>query len=145
MRFNLISSAYAAIENPVLPGGVGSGGKELGGTIIGNIIGAVTSMMMLVGFVLCLFFLVTGGIAWVISGGDKSKLQAAQDRITNAIMGLIILVASWAIMLLVSQFTGITFPNIPLPSLGNSGSTTTQGASQPGSVNQPRGIMREQY
>jgi len=94
------------IKNPVIPE------FELG-TLIGNLIAAG----IIIAGILTLFYLVWGGIQWLISGGDKAGLETARERITNAIIGLILVVASWAIITLISNFLGFPFPCLPIPSL----------------------------
>lgn len=59
------------------------------------------------------FQLIIGGIGWMTAAGEKNKLNEARDRITNAFIGLIIVVAGWAILSLAGQFFGwdITLSN----------------------------------
>jgi hypothetical protein len=64
---------------------------------------------MVLAIILALIFIIWGGIQWIVSGGDKSANEAARNRIVAAIVGLIIVAASWAIMSLVAQFLGIDF------------------------------------
>jgi len=52
--------------------------------------------------------LLWGGMDWISSGGDKSKLEMAQHRITTALLGLFVVVSSWALYLIVLQFLGIS-------------------------------------
>jgi hypothetical protein len=40
------------------------------------------------------------------SMGDKHKLQEARDRIVNALIGLVIVIAGWGVLALVGQFFG---------------------------------------
>jgi len=63
-------------------------------------------------------FLIWGGIEWITSGGDKAKYEAARNRITAALVGLAIVAAAWAIMVLVGKFLGINILNtgIVIPS-----------------------------
>lgn len=105
------------IQNPVLPWLVGCSNPNEGDQILGNIIGAVVGMFIIVGFVAALIYILIGGMAWLTASGDKTKLQVARDRITQAILGLIILVSTWAIMTLIGDFTGLDFPLLPLPKL----------------------------
>ena len=63
-----------------------------------------------------LLYLVWGGIQWMLSGGDKTKVTEAQQKISNALIGLAILVASYAITLFVQTVFKINllkpvFPN----------------------------------
>lgn len=109
----------AQITNPVIPGSLGSGGMSAGSPAIGAIIGAIIGVMLIFSFVIAFIYLLLGGFDWVTSGGDKAKLQSARDKITNAIIGLIIVASVWAIMTLVGQFIGVTFPDLPIPTVQN--------------------------
>lgn len=71
---------------------------------------------LVVSVLLVLFQLVYAGINWITSGGDKGKTDTARSRIVAAIIGLVIVVASWAIFLFVLQLIGIA-PGAVLPSL----------------------------
>ena len=69
------------------------------GTLIGNVVG----FAIVIGAVLTLLWLVLGGIEWITAGGDKSKVEQARDRITQALIGFVIVMASWAIWSLVTR------------------------------------------
>ena len=114
-----MSTLLAQITNPVIPGSLGSGGNEAGSAAIGSIIGAIFGLLLVGGFVAAFLYLLMGGFDWITSGGDKAKLQSSRDKITNAIIGLIIVSSVWAIMTLVGQFVGIEFPNLPIPTVQN--------------------------
>ena len=47
--------------------------------------------------VIFMILLVYGGYVWMTSYGDKTKVEKAKDLITNAVIGLIILLAAYAI------------------------------------------------
>ena len=55
--------------------------------------------------------LIIGGIQWISSGGDPKSLQSARGRITSAFIGLIIVVAAYAITLIAGQVFGIDIFN----------------------------------
>ncbi|HSX09200.1 MAG TPA: hypothetical protein VLF93_03540 [Candidatus Saccharimonadales bacterium] len=76
------------------PAGVPSGGLSVTSKIIANSI----TIMLIVGVILALIFLILGGIQWITSGGDKSKLSSARARITYAIIGLIVAFAAFFIV-----------------------------------------------
>lgn len=57
--------------------------------------------------IMVLFQLVTAGINWITSGGDKSKTDSARSKIFAAIIGLVLVVASWAIFLFILQLIGL--------------------------------------
>lgn len=85
---------------------------------LGMLISALVGTLLIISALLAFFYLILGGIQWITSGGDKAGMEAARNKITHAIVGLIIVGAAWAIMILVQQFLGITiiggtvdFPN----------------------------------
>lgn len=89
---------------------------------LGVLIGAALAFALIIAAILAFIFLILGGLQWITSGGDKAQLEAARGKITNAIVGLIVVAASWGIMLLVQQFLGLSLfgQNQTLPSaVGN--------------------------
>jgi hypothetical protein len=69
-------------------------------------ISSIIGIMTILGAIWFIFQVIIGGIGWISAGGDKNKLQQARDRITNSLIGLIIVVAAWAILALVGIFFG---------------------------------------
>lgn len=49
------------------------------------------------GGVAFLIFLIWGGIEWLTAGGDKGRVETAQKMISNAVIGLAVLIGSYAI------------------------------------------------
>ncbi len=86
---------------------------------IGSLISALVGALLVVAALMAFFFLILGGIQWITSGGDKTGMEAARNKITHAIVGLVIVGAAWAIMLLIQNFLGITViggsMNLPKP------------------------------
>lgn len=71
-------------------------------TIISNIIG----LMTIIAGIWFMFQFIIGGYGWLTSGGDKAGIQAAQSRITNAFIGLIVVVAAYAIIYIIGELLG---------------------------------------
>ena len=65
---------------------------------IGSIISTVLSFIMAIAALLVFMYLIWGGIQWITSGGDKGKTEEARNKITAAVIGLIVLAASYAIL-----------------------------------------------
>lgn len=105
------------IVNPVLTGTLGRGDDNTGLSNAGNIISAIISLFLVIGTVAALLYMLLGGIGWIISDGDKGKLEQARNRILQAVLGLIVVAASWALWLLMGNFLGINFQNIPFPTI----------------------------
>ena len=62
-------------------------------TIIGNII---RSLLTFVGVIL-LLVLLYAGFLWMTAGGDSDKVKKARGMILNAVIGLVIIILSYAI------------------------------------------------
>jgi len=75
---------------------------------IGSLINAVVSFVMVIAALLVFMYLIWGGIEWITSGGDKGKTESARNKITAAVLGLIVLAASYAILMLMLKFLGFS-------------------------------------
>ncbi|HLD24812.1 MAG TPA: hypothetical protein VJB96_02735 [Patescibacteria group bacterium] len=115
----MASQLAQGIVNPVLPGALGSGGSNAGPPAVGAIISSLIGGFLILSFIATLVYMLLGGFDWATSGGDKTKLQSARDKITNALVGLVVVGASWAVMMIVGNFIGIEFPNLPIPTIGD--------------------------
>jgi len=82
-------------------------GSYFGYTCIGNFISNMVSLGIVIAGLAVLLYLVWGGIEWITAGGDKNKTETAQKRLTNAIVGLAIVAASWALWKIVLYFFGV--------------------------------------
>lgn len=69
-------------------------------------VSSVIGIMTVAAAIWFIFQFLTGGFFWITSGGDKTKLHEARERITNAFIGLLIVVAGWSILALAGQFFG---------------------------------------
>ncbi|MEA2057014.1 MAG: hypothetical protein U9O78_04925 [Patescibacteria group bacterium] len=79
-------------------------GKAAASYILSNLLEAA---MLIAGLAL-LLYLIWGAIEWITSGGDTSKLEKARNRITQAVVGIIVLSAVIAVFKLVQEFLGVT-------------------------------------
>jgi hypothetical protein len=78
-------------------------GENALGTFASNFVGLALG----IAGIIMLVFLVIGGIEWIISGGDKAATESARTRITNALIGLAIVVAAWAIFSVIHTFLAL--------------------------------------
>jgi hypothetical protein len=76
-------------------------------TSFGDMISNILNIVLTIGVIAVLLYLIMGGIEWITSGGDKGKTESARNKITAAVIGLVILISAWAIMLFVQQLLGI--------------------------------------
>lgn len=107
----------ADVDLGVIGGGEGLGpfGKitkdlstqnALGLTKVTQAISSVIGIMTVAAGIWFILIFLTGGFYWITSSGDKAKLHEARERINNALIGLIIVVAGWSILALAGQFFG---------------------------------------
>lgn len=73
-----------------------------------TLINSTLNLVIIVSALLVFVFLLWGGIEWIVSGGDKGKTDNARNKITSAIIGLIVVAASWAILTIILNFLGYT-------------------------------------
>jgi len=85
----------------------------------GNVFGNVITIIFIVAIILALVYLIWGGIKWVLSGGDKAKVDAARAAIVAAIVGLVIVfLAFFIVNIVVPIFVpGFSLQNISLPTI----------------------------
>lgn len=62
-------------------------------TVVGNLISAALSLVGAIFFVMFLW----GGFQWMSAGGDSAKVKKATTTLMNAVIGLIIVAASYGI------------------------------------------------
>lgn len=77
-------------------------------TDFGKMFSSVLNVVMLIAAVLVFAYLIFGGIQWITSGGDKGKAEEARGKITAAVIGLVIVAASYAVINLVVNFLGFS-------------------------------------
>src|SRR3989344_3080598 len=87
-------------------------------TNLGQIFNAILALAFFVAGLAFFITLLIGGIQWITAGGDPKALDSARRRITNALVGLIIVVVAYAIALILEQVLGIRIVSgfcIPTP------------------------------
>lgn len=76
-------------------------------TNLGRLISNAIQIIMFIAGLAFFVYLIIGGLQWITSGGDKAGTEAARNRITAAFIGLVIVVAAFAITLIVERVFGI--------------------------------------
>lgn len=82
------------------PGGNPWGNIQSINTVIPGLLNAA----LVIAFAIFVFLLIFAGIQWITAGGDKTKVESAQKKLTGAIIGIIIVISAWAILGLVRNF-----------------------------------------
>src|SRR3972149_9422156 len=86
--------SYAAVDEPAKLSGIVK--------ILENIIGLLAPAAGIA----FLIMLIIGGWQFMSSGGDPKAVGGAKNTLTFAIIGIILVIASWLILQLVAEITG---------------------------------------
>ena len=57
--------------------------------------------------VVALFLIIWAGIKYIRSGGEEEKIKSARETLTYAIIGLVVILLSFAIINIISAITGV--------------------------------------
>lgn len=79
-----------------------------------NLISSLIKLALIIAAVVFFFWLVLGGIKWIMSGGDKTKTEEARSQITAALVGLVIVFSAWAIAQLINALFGVNILELQL-------------------------------
>jgi cytochrome bd-type quinol oxidase subunit 2 len=74
-----------------------TGGSDPGGTLdlfFTTLLGVFT----IVGGLAFIIYFIVGAFNWLASGGDKERISRAQRYLSNALIGLVLIVLAWAII-----------------------------------------------
>lgn len=71
--------------------------------LFGNLIQA---LVMLAGLGLFIMLLI-GGFKYLTSGGDAKKMESGRSTIMWAVIGLVVMISSYAIIRVIEMFTGV--------------------------------------
>lgn len=77
---------------------------------------AINGILIAAG-ILSFFFLLIGGIQWILAGGDKEGTEKSRKKITAALIGLAIVFSAYALAALVNAIFGIDILNFRIPSI----------------------------
>ncbi len=80
----------------------------------GKIIGLAFTWLLIAAVIIALFFLLYGGGNYIMSQGDKTKIESARRTIIFAIVGLLVVLLSFFIVSFFGKALGVDFINISL-------------------------------
>jgi len=80
-----------------------------------SLVTTLINLVLIIAVIIALFFLIYGGIKWVLSGGDKTAVEAARNHIVAAIVGLTIALLAFFILNIIGGLFGVNLTNLNLP------------------------------
>lgn len=120
MNYNLLSAASD-------PGGGGESGnftnpflKEssleglTGKLFLEKLLPRGVGLLFVFGAVAFFFMFIWGAITWILSGGDKTGVESAKNKITNALIGFVLMIGVFAVINLIERFFDINILSIDI-------------------------------
>ncbi|MDP2874506.1 MAG: hypothetical protein Q8N84_04420 [bacterium] len=92
---------FGTLTNP-FPGAPNDVGQT--GPFVSRLIGTLT---FIAGIAMTGYFIL-GAVQWSTSAGDKAQVEAAKKTLTNAVIGMVIIVATYMIVGLLGRILGFT-------------------------------------
>jgi len=89
-----LKGVFGTVEPP--PGSDWVKGKT-SAEALASLIGFFIQIVFLVGGLAALVYLLWGALDWLMSSGEKEKIQKAQNKIMNAVIGLLLIVVSFTV------------------------------------------------
>lgn len=79
-----------------------------------TLIPVLVGLALVIGVLIFLTMFLISGTMWIMSGDDKAKVQQAKERTTNAILGLVILFSTFAVLQALQVILGTNLIEIDL-------------------------------
>ncbi|MEK7168616.1 MAG: hypothetical protein AAB778_01260 [Patescibacteria group bacterium] len=118
MNNNLLAGGGSGtITNPLFNGKIYDGlvSYTQGGSGFFNLVlPKLVGLVLVFGSVAFFFIFVWGAISWILSGGDKAHVESARARITNSLIGFILMISVFAVAKLIETFFGIDILSIDI-------------------------------
>ncbi|MFH0942693.1 MAG: hypothetical protein V1810_00820 [Candidatus Beckwithbacteria bacterium] len=80
-------------------------------------IAIIWQVLVIIGGLLVFLQLTWGALNWIMSGSNPERLKRAKEQMFNGIFGLVLLILSYALVKLISTFTGLNILNPNWPTL----------------------------
>ncbi len=71
-----------------------------------NLVSTIIGFLTVVAGLAFIIYLIIAGFSWITAGGDPEKIKRAQQNITNALIGIIIVVIAYAVTAIVGSLLG---------------------------------------
>ena len=101
---------YNILPPSYIPGANGVGGGKM--TMVDVLHNGIYLFMVVCVFA-AVFLLVWSGIEWIMSGGDKAKVDAAKKRLTFVLTGLIIVFGAFFIVSIIGALFRVNLFGLP--------------------------------
>ena len=108
------------VNNPLTP----SLNSMTGQSFIPALVSFLINALIIIAIIYFIFNLILGGIDWINSAGDKTKVESARSRVVNAVLGIILVLITFAIITFIGVVFGVNLTSIDLSELRIVNTTT---------------------
>ncbi len=98
------------VKNPIL----GNLNSLTGQDFISQFVPKAIGLLFVFGALAFFFMFIWGAITWILSGGDKAHVETAKSRITNAIIGFILMISVFAVVAIIEKVFHIDILSIDI-------------------------------
>ena len=108
-----IENTFGKVTTPPQLGDLGS---QPGNIAISLFLSRAINIIYMLAGLLVVFMFISGAVMWIISGGEKEKVEEARKRIMAAVIGVILLALAFVILGVLGGILGFQFfagQNIP--------------------------------
>lgn len=84
---------------------------EQAGNKLNDVISSVIGFLTVVASIWFIIQFLLAGFSWISAGGDKQAVETARNKMTYAILGLIVVVAAWILAGLMGKIFGLDILN----------------------------------
>ena len=103
-----VNDAFGTINPP--PAIKNFAGNDPTGTAgISKFFSNFIALIYVVAMIVLILMIIWGAWDWLTSEGEKEKIESAKKKLVNAIIGIVLFAAAFAIIQVIGQFTGFTF------------------------------------
>ncbi len=105
------SSGLGPVAKALCDAGKGNAANTATGIQLNKLLSTVVGIMTVIAAIWFIIQFIVAGFQWIQSGGEKNNLEQARDKITNSLIGLIIVVSAWIVMGVIGKIVGLDILN----------------------------------
>lgn len=130
---DFVPRVYAVAINPVTPaGGIDPNATANAAGLLDAATSNIIDILFLIGGILAIIYLLWAGVKYITAGGNMDQAKVARQSIINAVIGIVIMMAAFAIIRFAvsvgNTATKIDKPGA-IPNQGGSGTVNSSGTT----------------
>ncbi len=98
---------------------------------LGKLVQIGAGAILTIGGLAFLMYLLLGGFHWITAGGDKGKVEAAREMITQGIIGLAVLASVFAVYGVILRYVGVRSIDVGQGGTGGSSANCSDWCAKP--------------